>query len=82
MADLIMCFALFFQNGLTANDYKKDVCGSQKFNRLQKELREFDLNVYLSETDFETTFRRAITVSFRLIKSAFDIAKQKLIPNC
>lgn len=52
---------LWDANGLTANDYKKDVCGSQKFNRLQKELREFDLNVYLSETDFETTFRRAIS---------------------
>lgn len=52
---------LWDANGLTPNDYKRDVCGSQKFTRLQKELREFDLNVYLSETDFETTFKSAIS---------------------
>ena len=54
---------MVFQNGLTASDYKKDICGAQEFSRLQRELQEFDLNVYLSETDFETTFKRAISVS-------------------
>ncbi|XP_045216690.2 uncharacterized protein LOC123566547 isoform X1 [Mercenaria mercenaria] len=52
---------LFDANGLTTNDYKKDVCGNQKFQRLQKEVKDFDLNVYLSETDFETTFKSAIS---------------------
>lgn len=51
---------LFDANGLTANDFRKDVCGNQKFQRLQREVSDFDLNVYLSETDFETTFKRAI----------------------
>ena len=62
-----------FQNGLTPNEYKKDVCGSQKFTRLQRELREFDLNVYLSETDFETTFRRAISVKTDMLTIFFTI---------
>lgn len=51
---------LYDANGLKASDYKRDVCGNQKFQKLQREITEFDLNVYLSETDFETTFKRAI----------------------
>lgn len=52
---------LYDAYGFTPNDYKKSVCGNQKYQKLQKEIADFDLNVYLSETDFETTFKRAIS---------------------
>ncbi|XP_052276622.1 uncharacterized protein LOC127875909 isoform X2 [Dreissena polymorpha] len=46
--------------GMTADEFQKDKCGNQKYLMLQRDITEFDLNVYLSETDFETTFRKAI----------------------
>lgn len=47
--------------GMTCLDYKKDICGSQKFQQLQQEITDFELNVYLCETDFETTLKTAIS---------------------
>ncbi|XP_052794687.1 uncharacterized protein LOC128227844 isoform X2 [Mya arenaria] len=51
---------LFDAFGVAASDFQRDVIGNQKFQKLQREILEFDLNVYLSETDFETTFKCAI----------------------
>ena len=42
--------------------YKIENCGSQTFAKLQKDVEDFDLKIYLSENDFDETFKKAIQV--------------------
>lgn len=46
--------------GRKPSDFKLENCGSQTYAALQKEVSDFDLNIYLSENDFDQTFDSAI----------------------
>ncbi|XP_062571871.1 uncharacterized protein LOC134233834 [Saccostrea cucullata] len=56
--------------GRLAADLSVEKCGSQDFGRIKKEVEEFDLNIYLTDSDFEQTFKTAIqTGDFETVKS-------------
>lgn len=51
------------QFGRLAEDLTVEKCGSQEHRKVQKEIEDFDLNIYLCDSDFEQTFKKAIQVS-------------------
>ncbi|KAL3866690.1 hypothetical protein ACJMK2_043971 [Sinanodonta woodiana] len=55
-ADSALCDAM----GRSASFYRREECGAQVFQQLQKEVRDFDMNIYLAETDFDGSFHEAI----------------------
>ena len=42
---------------------KVEKCGSREYEKIKKEIEDFDLNIYLSDSDFEQTFKKAIQVN-------------------
>lgn len=46
--------------GRLAEDLTVEKCGSQEHRKVQKEIEDFDLNIYLCDSDFEQTFKKAI----------------------
>lgn len=56
--------------GRKATDYALEVIGTQTHNALQKTVRDFELNIYLAECDFDETLRKAIkTGDMETVKS-------------
>jgi hypothetical protein len=51
------------QKGRTTDVYKRDVCGNQEHTILQKDVRDFDLNLFLAENDIDQAFATAIKVN-------------------
>ena len=53
---------LYIQYGRLAEEMKVEKCGSREYEKIKKEIEDFDLNIYLSDSDFEQTFKKAIQV--------------------
>lgn len=51
------------QYGRLAEEMKVEKCGSREYEKIKKEIEDFDLNIYLSDSDFEQTFKKAIQVN-------------------
>lgn len=64
---MILFFILKMQFGRIAEDLALEKCGSQEFERMKKEIEDFDLNIYLNDSDFEQTFKTAIQVQTEYI---------------
>lgn len=62
------------QFGRLAEDLTVEKCGSQEYQKVQKEIEDFDLNIYLCDSDFEQTFKKAIQVSDCIPIALFDFS--------
>jgi hypothetical protein len=58
----MLFFILEMQYGRIPEDLSLEKSGSQEFERVKKEIEDFDLNIYLNDSDFEQTFKTAIQV--------------------